>query len=270
VSSTSSKPVNAIPPLPLASLQHLGAILADRPYARRGVPVSSEMIRVLIVDDHTLMRMGLRAMLNAAPDISVVGEADSGPAAVKLAATLSPDVIVMDLQMPGGDGATATQALLAQNDTTRVIILTMHGEEEYLIPMLEAGARGFLTKESAEQELEDAIRVVAGGDVYVRPAVARLLAARIRPSNQRSSIDDMREQYARLSDRERTVLRLVAQGFNGPEVAERLGITAKTVDTYKQRIEEKMGLGHRSEYVKFAAAIGLLTEQPEEKPRERR
>jgi len=235
-------------------------MLADRPYARRGVPVSADMIRVMIVDDHTLMRVGLRAMLRAAPDITVVGEADSGPAAVKLAETLSPDVIVMDLQMPGGDGASATQALIAQGSEARVIILTMHGEEEYLIPLLEAGARGFLTKEAAEAELEDAIRVVASGDVYVRPAVARLLAGRIRPAGPKSTVDDLREQFGRLSDRERTVLRLVAQGFNGPEVAEQLGITAKSVDTYKHRIEEKTGIAHRTEYVKFAAAIGLLSE----------
>ncbi len=260
----STKSDNAFLSLPLTSLPHLGAMLADRPYARRGVPVSTETIRVLVVDDHTLMRMGLRAMLRTAPDITVVGEADSGPAAVKLAATLMPDVIVMDLQMPGGDGATATQALVAQGSAARVIILTMHGEEEYLIPLLEAGARGFLTKEAMEQELEEAIRVVAKGDVYVRPSVARMLAAKIRPSSGRSTVDALREQYARLSDRERTVLRLVARGYNGPEVAERLGITAKTVDTYKQRIEEKMGLGHRSEYVKFAAAIGLLTDDTDD------
>ena len=252
------------PPAPLNfdSLPALGAVLADRPYARRGVPVSGETISVLIVDDHTLVRQGLIAMLTGAPDINVIGEADSGPAAMKFVAQRVPDVVVMDLQMPGGDGATATRTLLAAVPDLRIIILTMHGETEYLIPLLEAGARGFLTKEAAEKELEEAIRVVAAGDIYVRPSVARMLAARIRPPSARTQLDVLREQFERFSDRERTVFQLTAQGYNGPEIAERLGITAKTVDTYKQRIEEKANISHRSDYVRLGAALGLLSEQP--------
>jgi two-component system, NarL family, response regulator NreC len=245
-------------PLPLGSLASLGSALADRPYARRGVAASGETIRVLLVDDHTVVRQGLHALLHGAPDLVVVGEADSGPAAVRLVAQVAPDVVVMDLDMPGGDGATATREIAGMPNPPKVLILTMHAEDEYLIQLIEDGARGFLTKEAADRELVDAIRVVAGGDVYVRPAVARLLAARLSPSHHRTPADEMRDQFATLSDRERTVLRLIAAGYNGPEVGQRLGITAKTVDTYKQRIEEKIGLAHRTDYVRFAASIGLL------------
>jgi DNA-binding NarL/FixJ family response regulator len=256
--SSKSAPGAAAPPL--ASLASLGAALAERPYARRGVGQSAATIRIILVDDHTVVRQGLHALLRTAPDIVVVGEADSGPAAVKLAAQVAPDVVVMDLDMPGGDGATATRTLAATATPPKVLILTMHAEDEYLIELLQHGARGFLTKEAADRELVDAIRVVAAGDVYVRPTVARLLAARLNPARHRTPADEMREQFETLSDRERTVLRLIATGYNGPEIGEQLGITAKTVDTYKQRIHEKVGLAHRTDYVRFAATIGLLAE----------
>lgn len=124
------------------------------------------------------------------------------------------------------------------------------------MPLLRAGARGYLAKDVAERELVDAIRVVAAGDIYVQPRIARLLAASVTPPDHLSA--SAREQFTTLSDREQAVLHLVAEGFNGPEIGVRLGISAKTVDTYKQRIQDKVGLGHRTEYVRFAIDAGLL------------
>ena len=166
--------------IPLASLAGAAAALATRPYVRRGAPATGETIRVVLADDHALLRAGLKALLRSAPDIVVVGEAASGPGAVQLATTLNPDVVVMDLDMPGG-GAAATEALAAQESPVRVLILTMHTEEERLLPLLRSGARGYLAKDAADRELVDAIRVVASGEVYVRPAVARLLARAFAP-----------------------------------------------------------------------------------------
>jgi two-component system, NarL family, response regulator NreC len=237
-------------------LARVGADLATRGYARRGVSTSDETIRVALIDDHTIVRSGLRALLRGAPDIVVVGEAASGSEAVALVTRTGADVVVMDLDMPGGDGATATRALSREVPSVKVLILTMHTEQERLLPLLNDGARGYLAKDAADRELLDAIRVVASGDVYVRPAVARLLASAVVP--QPKPAESKAGRYESLSDRERTVLGLVAEGFNGPEIGTRLGITAKTVDTYKQRIEDKLGLSHRSDYVRFALNAGLL------------
>ncbi len=249
------------PPLhatrPADALAATGAALAARPYARRGVSASGEPIRVLLADDHKLLRQGVKALLRNAPDIIVVGEASSGTDAVAAAQQLRPDVVVMDLDMEGGDGAAATRALARDAPGIRVLILTMHLEEERLLPLLADGARGYLAKNTADTELLEAIRVVASGDVYVRPSVARLLATQMVLRSEPGA-DTPRARLALLSNRERTVLQLVAEGYNGPEIGERLRITAKTVDTYKQRIHEKIGLANRPAYVRFAIDVGLL------------
>jgi DNA-binding NarL/FixJ family response regulator len=240
-----------------AALAQTASALAARPYARRGVSTSGDPIRVLLADDHKLLRQGVKALLRNAPDVIVVGEASSGDEAVDAALRLRPDVVVMDLDMDRGDGASATRALAREAPDIRVLILTMHTEEERLLPLLADGARGYLAKNTADTELLDAIRVVASGDVYVRPSVARLLAAQVahRPEQR---TDTPAARLALLSNRERTVLQLVAEGYNGPEIGEQLRITAKTVDTYKQRINEKIGLANRPAYVRFAIEAGLL------------
>lgn len=242
--------------LPLDSLAGLGASMLERPYARRGVPMGDRMISVVLADDHALVRAGLRALLRGtAPDIQVVGEAGRGDETVALADRVHPDVVVLDLDMPGGDGLTATTALLTLSPAPRVLIVTMHSEESRLLEVLRAGASGFLMKDAAELELVDAIRVVAGGEVYVRPRVARLLASSIR---DRATVSEPASRLSSLSERERTVVELIAQGYNGPEIGAQLGISAKTVETYKQRVAEKLGLEHRVEYVRFALEVGLL------------
>jgi two-component system, NarL family, response regulator NreC len=242
--------------VPDGTLSEVGRDLASRPYARRGVPARLEPIRILLVDDHHLVRAGLKSLLHACTDICVIGEASDGEEAIALATRVRPEVVVMDLDMPNGDGLTATQMLQQAVPGVRVLIVTMHVEQEKLLPLLAAGARGYLSKSAAERELGEAIRVVASGDVYVRPAVARALASStVEPPRRRT---DARARLARLSRREQSVVALTAQGFNGPEIGRQLGITAKTVDTYKQRIEEKLGLSHRSEYVRFALEAEIL------------
>jgi len=217
--------------------------------------MSGDLIRVVLVDDHAVVRAGLKAVLGAAPDIEVVGEGSSGREALTLAEKHKPDVVIMDLSMEGMDGTAATREIVARELPTRVLVLTMHAEEDFLIPVLEAGAQGYLVKSAADRELVDAVRTVARGDLFVRPAAARVLA---RGLTRKDPLHAEREQYARLTERERDVLRYVAQGFSAPEIGEKLFISPKTVDTYKQRVQEKLGLAHRTDFVQFALKLGLL------------
>ncbi len=214
-----------------------------------------DTIHVVIADDHLVVRVGLRAVLGTAKDITVVGEAADGREAVELAQRLDADVVIMDLSMPTMDGVAATRALVAAHARTRVLVLTMHAEEEHLVPLLQAGAAGYLLKSAAHRELVDAVRAVARGDTFVQPSAARTLA---RGITQRGAHADEQGQYDRLTDREREVLRLVATGYSAPEIGEKLSISPKTVDTYKQRVGEKVGLTHRSDFVRFAMKLGLL------------
>jgi DNA-binding NarL/FixJ family response regulator len=237
------------------ALSQLGASLAARPYARRGVPVSEATIRVVLVDDHALVREGLRLLLQTAPDISVIGEAENGAAGLALAKRVLPDVVVLDLDMPSSDGSSSLRELQKVLPSARVLILTMHAEDNRLVFLLESGARGYLTKEAASRDLVEAIRAVAAGEVYVRPTVARLLAAAVVPKH---AAETARTRFEMLSDRERTVLRLVAQGYSGAEIARQLGVSTKTVDAYKRRVHEKLGLQHRTDYVRFAIEAEIL------------
>lgn len=243
---------------PTSPLHDVAARASQGRYVRRGVPVANDIIRVLLVDDHAILRDGLRALLRSAPDIQVVGEAANGADAISAVQRSAPDVVLMDLDMPGIDGTTATREIAALDPAPKVLILTMHTEEERLVPLLKDGARGFLSKDCAERDLIDAIRVVASGEFYVRPNVARILAANAMPRHQESSIDDDRRKLELLSARERSVLQRVAEGYSGVEIARMLDITPKTVDTYKTRIGQKLGFTHRTDYVRFALRLGLI------------
>ncbi|MGH7710401.1 MAG: response regulator [Gemmatimonadaceae bacterium] len=236
-------------------LVQLGMSLAAQPHMRRGVPLADEPVRVILVDDHAMVREGLRIILRAAPDITVVGEAENGEAALALAERVSPNMVILDLDMPRGDGEGALRRLKHALPNVRVLILTMFAEDDRLLPLLEGGADGYLTKEAASSDLVEAIRVVASGGIYVRPAAARLLAAAFVP--QRAA-QTARGQFLTLSDREQSVLRMVAHGYSGVEIARELGISTKTVDAYKRRVEEKLGLEHRTHYVRFAIEAGIL------------
>ena len=214
-----------------------------------------DVIRVVLADDHMVVRAGLKAVLSGARDIDVVGEASNGKEAIALVDRLHPHVVVMDLSMAEMDGLTATREITTRPEPPKVLVLTMHGEEEYLVQVLEAGASGYLVKNAADRELVDAIRAVARGDMYVQPSAGRVLARGMKKDEK--TLDD-RARFEKLTERERDVLRLVAHGYTAPEIGEKLFISPKTVDTYKQRIGEKLGLTHRSDYVQFALKLGLL------------
>jgi DNA-binding NarL/FixJ family response regulator len=219
--------------------------------------MSTDFIRVVLADDHAIVRAGLKAVLGTAKDIHVVGEAKDGKEAVQLAERYNPDVVVMDLSMGEFDGNYAVKEIVAKQLASRVLILTMHAEEDYLVPLLEAGAAGYLVKSAADRELVDAVRTVARGEIFVRPAAARVLAKGL---TRKDPLQAERERFEKLTERERDVLKYTAQGYSAPEIGEKLFISPKTVDTYKQRISEKLGLAHRSDYVRFALKLGLLTQ----------
>jgi DNA-binding NarL/FixJ family response regulator len=224
--------------------------------ASRMPPVSRpDVIRVVLADDHLVVRAGLKALLGATKDIVVVGEATNGRDAIALIERLAPHVAVLDLDMPQMDGATATKHLVAGHSSTRVLILTMHTEDEYLVSLLEAGAAGFLVKNAADRELADAVRAVASGDVYVQPSASLTLA---RAMSRRSGHAEERERFEKLTERERSVLVLVAGGYSASEIGEQLFLSPKTVETYKARISDKLGLTHRADYVQLCLRLGLL------------
>ena len=218
-----------------------------------------ERIRVVLADDHAVFRLGLKTLLSAEQDIDVVGEASNGREAVELCAALTPHIVIMDLAMAGLDGVAATGQLVANGSSTRVLVLTMYEEEEYLIPVIEAGASGYLVKSAAGKDLVEAVRAVMAGEVYLRPAAAPVLA---KGWTRRGAYGEARELYVALSERERTVLRLFAEGYTPSQIGERLSISPKTVDTYRRRIGEKTGLTERPEYVQLALELGLLKAPP--------
>jgi two-component system, NarL family, response regulator NreC len=213
----------------------------------------SRSITVVLADDHAVLRAGLRALLSAEPDIEVVGEAGDGEEAVLLAERLNPDVVVMDISMPRMDGLRATRQLLARQPNARVLILTMHSEDQYLLQVLEAGGAGYVLKNSADTDLLDAIRVVAEGKAYLYPSATKLLLEAYRRGDR---VGEPREGV--LTDREEEVLKLTAEGYSNTEIAGRIYLSPKTVDTYRQRIMEKLGLHHRAELVRYALDRGLL------------
>ncbi|HEX6037437.1 response regulator transcription factor [Longimicrobium sp.] len=214
-----------------------------------------QRIRVLLADDHSVVRLGLRALLGAAPDIEVVGEATNGAEAVERVQALNPDVVVMDVSMAGMDGVAATRELTRLQVPTRVLVLTMHDEEAYLVPLLEAGAMGYVVKSAASATLLGAVRTVAQGRRFVRPEAAPVLAEEFV---RRTAVDETRQRYESLSERERSVFLLFAQGYSTSQIGERLFISAKTADTYRRRINEKLGMSERADYVRLALGLGLL------------
>jgi two-component system, NarL family, response regulator NreC len=217
--------------------------------------MTDDIIRVVLADDHAVVRAGVKAVLSTAKDIQVIGEGTNGREAINLVERLKPDVLVMDLSMGEMDGISATKEIVDKKLSSKILILTMHAEEAFLVKVLEAGASGYLVKSAADRELVDAVRAVAHGDMYMQPSATRALAQGIV---RRSEHADDRDKYEKLTDRERDVLRYVASGFSAPEIGEKLFISPKTVDTYKQRINEKLGLAHRSDYVAFALKLGIL------------
>jgi two-component system response regulator NreC len=216
--------------------------------------MASKPITVLLADDHAMFRSGLRALLESEGNVEVVAEASTGEEAVNAVREHHPEVVLMDLSMPGSDGLEATRRIEALGLDTSVLVLTVHAEEEYLVPVVEAGASGYLTKTSADQELMEAIRVVARGEVYLPPQATKLLLQEYKAAEKNEDTGKLHD----LSSREQEVLALTAEGFSSREIGEKLFISPKTVDTYRSRIMKKLKLNHRSELVRFALRVGLL------------
>lgn len=214
------------------------------------------IIRVLVADDHAIVRAGVRMLLEAQDDMRVVGEAADGREALRLAHELCPDIVVMDLAMPGMTGLEATKEVLRRTPSTRILVLTMHGTDEYFFKLLEAGASGYLLKEAAPSDLVSAVRAVDAGGVFLHPALARrLLGQYLR---QASSGGEEHQSVERLSERERDILRLIAEGCTSQEISERLFLSVNTVQTHRRHIMEKLDLHDRSQLVHYALRAGLL------------
>jgi two-component system response regulator NreC len=215
---------------------------------------SDRSITVVLADDHGIVRAGLRALLEMQPDIRVVGEAEDAAQAVRLVLDVQPAVLVTDLSMPGG-GLESIREISSHNLPTKVLVLTVHAEERYLLPVLDAGGSGYVRKSSAHTDLLNAIRTVARGEVFLDPAATKTLLqgylGRVR------SGDELDFQEV-LSEREREVVRLTAEGYSAQQAADQLSLSAKTVETYRHRAMQKLGLTNRAELVQYALRAGLL------------
>jgi two-component system response regulator NreC len=216
-------------------------------------------IRILLVDDHPIFRAGLRALLESQDDVQVVGEAGNGAEAITRACELRPDIILLDISMPDVDGLETLRRMQAGNVPGRALVLTMHAENEYLLQVLESGGYGYVLKQGVDTDLFTAIRRVAAGDVFLYPSATNLLLSRYR--DQKRALDQQGNGATAedgLSDREREVLSLTAQGYSSQEIGDQLALSAKTVETYRTRVMRKLNLRHRSDLVRYALRAGLL------------
>lgn len=213
------------------------------------------MIRVLLVDDHTLFREGVRSLLGSEDDIEVVGEAADGREAIAKTDELTPDVVVMDIMMPGMSGIEATERIRSRHPETRVLVMSMYDDEEYVQRMLAAGASGCMLKWATTEELVKAVRDVAGGGMPLSPTVAAKLVKdyvrRLRGTPETSG-------EGTLTARESEVLRLVVEGHTNTEIAERLGLSRKTVDSHRTNLMRKLGIHEVTELVKYALRQGII------------
>ena len=212
-------------------------------------------IHILLADDHTILRAGLKMMLNAQPDMEVIGEAHDGRQALHEALRLHPDVILMDITMPDMNGIEATRQVKKQLPEVKVLILTMHENDEYVFQALRAGASGYMLKEAADTDLINALHVIQSGNFYLSPTAQSVM---VGDYLQRVRAGEEKDSYSSLTEREREILKLVAEGFTNNQIAERLVISPKTVDTHRTHIMDKLNLHSRAELVKYAMRRGLL------------
>ena len=209
-------------------------------------------IRILIVDDHALLRDGIRALIDLTDDVEVVGEASEGKEAIKEAQELIPDVVVMDIAIPGMDGLEATRRIKKKNPKMQILILTQHNNKEYVLSAIKAGAAGYVPKRALGSELLSAIRAVHKGDSFLYPSAA---AALIQDYRQQAEV----EPYDRLTSREREILTLIAEGHTSRQIADMLYISLKTVQGHRTKIMEKLNTHNRAELIKYAVRKGLVS-----------
>jgi DNA-binding NarL/FixJ family response regulator len=214
-----------------------------------------QKVRVLIVDDHTIVRDGISALLSLAADIEVVGEAANGKEALEKVRQLNPDVVLMDIAMPIMGGLEATRRISKEFPRTKVLALTQYDDKEYVLPVIESGASGFISKGAASSELVAGIRAVHRGDSYLSPVVAKLLVENYQRTAGKQSGQNL---YDQLTRRERDVLKLIVEGYNTKEIADTLIITPKTVEGHKTNLMAKLGIHNRIELVKYALRKGII------------
>ena len=219
--------------------------------------IVKKKIKVLLVDDHPVVRKGLYSCLNEVENLKIVGEASNGAEAISQVAKLAPDIVLMDLNMPGMDGVQVTETLHQQSPQTKVLVLSMYGNREYIMPVIKAGARGYVLKDAAPDELVRAIEAVHAGATYFSPSVARIAL------NQYVSESDRSDPQSRLSEREREVLTHIAGGLSNKEIALKLGIGVRTIETHRERIMRKLEIHTVAGLTKFAIAHGLITLDPD-------
>lgn len=212
-------------------------------------------MRLLLVDDHAIVRAGLRMLLESQPDMEIVGECENGQDAIRRALELKPDVILMDIALPDIPGYQAARAIKQALPNVTILALTMHESDEYFFEMLNAGASGYVPKKAAPTELVNAIRVVYGGGVYLYPSLAKTL---VKDYLTRAESGDDLGAFDGLTEREREVLTLIADGQSNQEVADKLVISVKTVERHRANILAKLGLHNRTELVKYAIRKGLI------------
>jgi two-component system response regulator NreC len=212
-----------------------------------------DKIRVLLVDDHQVLRDGLRLLLESEDDILIVGEAADGKQAIESTEQLIPDVVVMDLGLPDISGIEVIKWIHTKLPDTHTVVLSMHTQKEFVLNAIEAGADGYVPKSSTHESLLDAIRTVHSGERYLHPLAANALVETY--IEEESSEEQL---YQDLTEREQEVLRLSARGYTSREIGEKLIISPKTVDTYRQRAFDKLGIEHRNELIRFAMKIGIL------------
>ncbi len=213
-------------------------------------------IKVLLVDDHAILRAGLNRLLTEQSDIEVVGEAENGLEGMQKTQELHPDVVLMDIGMPVMNGMEATKQIKKRDRDVKILVLTMHDNEEYLFQVLQAGASGYVLKKAADSDLVNAIHVVSNGDCFLYPSAAKMVVEdyldKIKQGQEPATSYDM------LTGREREILTLVAEGYTNREIADNLFISVKTVETHKANIMEKLNLHKRAELVRYAIRKGLL------------
>lgn len=214
-------------------------------------------IRILIADDHTIVRQGIQKLLEAEDGIEVIGEASDGREAVAKCLELEPQLLLLDISMPGLNGLEAIRQIVRRSPKTRILVLSMHKNDAYVLEALRNGASGYLLKDSASEEIVTAIRAISRGESYLSPAISRLVIDDYLRLN-RNGTDGKRTLYETLTNREREIFQLLAEGLKNHEVAERLHVSVKTVETHRAHIMEKLGLNNIAEMVKYAIEIGVV------------